>query len=355
MIIKDIEHIPFFFIIGRPRSGTTLLQSLFDAHPNVMIPFESPVIINLYNRYGRISQWNEEMIDNMLSDLYSIRKFENWPVNREMLRKNLIEAMPGLTFGKMIRIIYVSYKPFFPKAEIRLIGDKNPMYSVFTKKIFNIFPEAKYIHLVRDYRDHILSTKRVKLLLQSTTIIAYRWRKSLKDIEKLKKRQQGSFFLVKYEDFVAEPQDGMKKLSSFLGLEYFPDVFDYYKKIDQIMPGYNRDAIEMFHGNLLKPITSSAVGKWKTEMPERDVRIADYFARGYAEEFGYGRKYKTLGFGLTLYIMPRLMYLKMQGLLSIMMEFLPFRTNMHIRRKRPFLTTIYLRIFRPAKYKSLAS
>ncbi|WP_103919423.1 sulfotransferase [Candidatus Venteria ishoeyi] len=46
----------FFFIIGRPRSGTTLLQSILDAHPNILIPGESPLIMRLYMRYGHLKK-----------------------------------------------------------------------------------------------------------------------------------------------------------------------------------------------------------------------------------------------------------------------------------------------------------
>ncbi len=39
---NKVKSLPFFFIIGRPRSGTTLLRTLFDVHPNVIIPLERP-------------------------------------------------------------------------------------------------------------------------------------------------------------------------------------------------------------------------------------------------------------------------------------------------------------------------
>jgi hypothetical protein len=46
--MEQNSQIPVFFIIGRPRTGTTLLQSLLDAHPNVVIPWECQFVLNLY-------------------------------------------------------------------------------------------------------------------------------------------------------------------------------------------------------------------------------------------------------------------------------------------------------------------
>lgn len=48
----NIADTPFIFIVGRPRSGTTLLRTLYDAHPNVNIPPECQFVVNLYGKYG---------------------------------------------------------------------------------------------------------------------------------------------------------------------------------------------------------------------------------------------------------------------------------------------------------------
>ena len=40
--INKIKELPIFFIVGSPRSGTTMLRTIFDAHPNVSIPLENP-------------------------------------------------------------------------------------------------------------------------------------------------------------------------------------------------------------------------------------------------------------------------------------------------------------------------
>ena len=60
--MANISQIPFFFIIGRPRTGTTLLRSLFDAHPNVQIPWECQFVLNLYPKYGTLELWNSGTI-----------------------------------------------------------------------------------------------------------------------------------------------------------------------------------------------------------------------------------------------------------------------------------------------------
>ena len=74
-----------FFIIGRPRSGTTLLRILFEAHPHVIIPPESPFIISLYKKYGKVTSWDEKLIKEFCDDLFRQRYFDKWLIEKEVL------------------------------------------------------------------------------------------------------------------------------------------------------------------------------------------------------------------------------------------------------------------------------
>ena len=58
--MSNISSIPIFFVVGRPRSGTTLLRMLFDAHPDVTFPPECQFIVNLYPKYKNVNPWKEE-------------------------------------------------------------------------------------------------------------------------------------------------------------------------------------------------------------------------------------------------------------------------------------------------------
>jgi len=129
--IKKIKQTPFFFILGRPRSGTTLLMTLLDASPATIIPVECPVIKNLYPKYGKKKFWTEKDLLEFYTDLtsqtfYNHYKFTDLNYDFDSIREDLL-FLPGKnTFGELIKVVYSNYKSVFPKEEIRSIGDKNP-------------------------------------------------------------------------------------------------------------------------------------------------------------------------------------------------------------------------------------
>ena len=111
MTIEEINRLPFFFILGRGRSGTTLLQSMLDANENVIIPFESRLIIHLKTRYGKVVTWNHQLIEAMIDDLYKDHKFAvSWNVNKQELTDKLKSfPLEKLNFQNICKIIYLSF------------------------------------------------------------------------------------------------------------------------------------------------------------------------------------------------------------------------------------------------------
>ncbi|MCX6283966.1 MAG: sulfotransferase [Bacteroidetes bacterium] len=75
METADLRKIPLFFILGRPRSGTTLLTSLLNAHPNVRIAPEFPILFFLYQRFKKVKVWDETTIRSFVDHVFYFSKF----------------------------------------------------------------------------------------------------------------------------------------------------------------------------------------------------------------------------------------------------------------------------------------
>lgn len=343
---NDINTIPFFFIIGRPRTGTTLIRTLFDAHPNVVIPVESPIILNLYFKYKKEKNWTSEKLLNLYQDVIKQKHFDDWTIDKEKLKSDLLECGSKITLFEIFRIIYLNYKSFYKKDNIELIGDKNPYYSIHVKKLIKLFPNSKFLYISRDYRDNFYSLKRVDFEASNSALIAYRWKYTAREILKLKNKYPDKFYNFRYENFVNEPEKYFKEICDFLNLKYYPEVFDFYKKKENVFNIYKDPELIKIHENLMNPVNTGRIGLWKKKLSEREIKISDLVVGRYAELWGYEKRYKKFNIFLYLWILPVLIYGVLIYKLMLLGSYLPYKFNKWMLKKMSIFLKIYLKFFK---------
>ena len=283
MTIEEINNIPFVFIVGRGRSGTTLLQNIIDSNENAVLARESKIIIHLKNKYFGVEKFDEQTIDELIADLYKDNFFNFfWEVDQEKLTKEL-KSYPTnqLTFSIVCKIIYLHYTSFFNKKSIKIIGDKNPAYAVFIPELLEVFPDAKFIHLVRDYRDNVVSNSKA-FGEKSFGYLAYGWLIFNKKIEEANYKYPNKFYTLRYEDLVSSPKEKAIEICDFLNLEFSNEMLSFFSRMNDLPITLPKN-----HLNLLKPINTSQVGKYKNELNNNQIELIDFICGDFAEKYDY--------------------------------------------------------------------
>ena len=283
MTIDQINNIPFVFVVGRGRSGTTLLQNIIDANSHAVLARESKIIIHLKQKYSYIKSFTPKIIDELITDLYKDRFFELfWKVDAKKLAADL-KSYPSekLSFSIVCKIIYLHYTSFFEKDEILLIGDKNPAYSVFIPELLEVFPDAKFIHIIRDYRDNVVSNSKA-FGEKSLGYLAYGWLIFNQKIDEIKHQRPNKFYTLRYEDLVETPEKITKEICQFLGLTFQENMITIDKSIKKLPINLPKN-----HRNLLQPINTSQVGKFEQSIPVNKLELIDYICGEYAEKYNY--------------------------------------------------------------------
>jgi hypothetical protein len=341
--LKKIASLPMFFILGRPRSGTTLLRTLFDAHPNVATPIECAFIMNMSNKYGKITHWTSDDLLSFYEDVQKHIKFDTWNIDLERLKRDLLSCEGECTFQTICKVVYLDYVSLFPKEEIKWIGDKNPVYATYTPLMLKLFPEAKFIHLLRDPRDNIISLKNVDFEGPFTALLAYRWQHSARKLHYIKKKHKSQFYTIRYEDLVKEPQKYYREMCDFLSLPYYDHVFEFYKKQEEAIKQFKTDKIMKYHKSLLNPINTGKVDLWKTQLPDRDIRIAEFVCGRWTKRYGYERRYKFPGFAAMFASIPWLVYGSSLYLLRDIIDLLPFKLKIKLKNRGPVLARTFVK------------
>lgn len=362
MEVDELSKTPVFFIMGRPRSGTSLLSTLFNAHPNIRIAPEFPVMMLLYRKFRKVKKWDEETIRAFVEHAFyhsakskiSERRVKYLRIDKEFLVKELLKYKETGTIQTFLKSINFYAYSLYEKAEVKWIGDKNPVYTIFANRFRKIFPDAKFICIFRDYRDNFISIKNLAekdmaIEAPSVPLQVSRWRFVTKKFLKLKKRFPEKYYILKYEDLVTNQEKSFKSLCEFLQIPFDPSVFDFYAKKEETVEVYGSPRYEKFHENLLKPVHTGRIGTWKGVMTDKEVRIADQIAGKYADKLGYQRADKSFNLLLYFQSVPFRIYNHLLLMVMVGGSYLPFKVSQWWWKKSSLFLNRYLRFYKRKK------
>ncbi len=294
LTINEINKLKIVFIVGRGRSGTSLLQTIFDANPCVKTANESPFILHLKQKYSRVKNWNNDKINEFIIDLYKDKKFTFlWGINPDDIKQNInLYSQSDLSFPVLCKLVYLTISSPFPKEKTRLIVDKNPLYSPFTSDLIEVFPNAKFIHLIRDYRDNINSSRKT-FKLKNIIVLAHKWKRYNKTVDKQKEKYPTQFYTIRYEDLVTEPKKHIPEICAFLNISFDQQMSEFYNTTREAYTdktyknGIMAELVQQIHSNLLNPITTSQIDKWKIELSTNEIELIEYITGEYAKKYNY--------------------------------------------------------------------
>lgn len=266
------------FIVGSPRSGTSLLSKIISSHPEIGVPFESHVYPRLYNWkecYGDISAFeNKKRIAEDLVNLETVKKWDRRPNP-----KKVIENIHG---GKFHHAFEGLMNAWLEEVGKRRWGEKTPHNAFFWREISEGFPSSKFIHIVRDGRDVAMSWKKVRFGPEHFYSIANLWNKYVQKAEDIKSNvSKKRFHEVKYEDILRDPNQNIKKICQFLDESFDSRMIEFYKS-PRSYPTDDRN-----ERNLSRPLLRDNMNKWKSSISERDLRIFESVAGETLRRYGY--------------------------------------------------------------------
>jgi hypothetical protein len=342
----NLSKIPFFFVIGRPRSGTTLIQSILDAHPNIQIPGESTILFRLYSKYKNTERIDDALLEQLYEDIIKQPKINYWPMDYAKLKADLFELNGAFNFQKLMSVIYLNFQSAFPKKEILAIGDKNPDYSTYAGMFFKIFPDTKIIYITRDYRDHYLSMVKAGLLHNILPWIIIRWKDSVDRVDKLKQRYPKQFCSFRYEDFIQDPKLHLSSLFKFLEVPDDENVLAAYESNPSSSEKYEEKRSKVFHSKIYQPVDPNNSNKWQRELNKDQVILMDRLVGDSAKKAGYERKYIKYPLRIHWKAFSRKLVIRLFMSMKLTKKLFPMRYWLTINQKYPTIDKVYSFFFK---------
>jgi hypothetical protein len=257
-----------FFIVGCPRSGTTMLQQALNRHSRVLIPPETKFFFSFL---GQPLRGQLRHIDRLEADL-GIRL----PRPARVVRS----VDEGRGFYELMARRYAAR---FDKEDLTHFGEKTPEHTGLLPRIFETFPDARVVVIYRDGRDVASSLTRVpwmssNLYVNFAVWLYYDW--VIRRFQAAGPRRDVCF--VRYEDLVAAPETELRSVLGFLGLPYEPAVAQGYGNREGVP-----DRERPWKARALEPITPGRVGAFRGELTEAQVATLERLGGGALRALGY--------------------------------------------------------------------
>jgi hypothetical protein len=205
-----------FFVVGAPRSGTTLLTVMLDRHDAIVMTPETKIFRDMPSDWRRREGQNHEEL---------IHSFRYWThlvdLNLEacevLARFRYCEA----TYPNYVRCVLECYRERYRKPRI---GEKSPEHMWDVPLILEWYPKAKIVWLLRDGRDAVVSINR--FFGRGFRRASFFWRQFALLGQRWERIYAGQVLCVRFEDLVLRPTETVGSLCSFLGLKYQEQMLD---------------------------------------------------------------------------------------------------------------------------------
>jgi Sulfotransferase family len=297
----ETGHAPAPFVVGAPRSGTTMLRLMLDAHPDLAIPPETyfiPRAVKAWRqarRQARRRRQSESPLDAFVAAVTGHVRWPDFHLDADAYRERL-EADPPRNVSDAIRGFYEMY---MEKADKSRWGDKTPFYVRKMDTIHQVLPEARFVHLIRDGRAVTLSIKDLWFGPDTIEEAAEFWVARI-DEGREQARNLPHYMELRYEDLVREPEPQLRRICEFAEIDYDERMLRYHELVtervaaevppQEIAPDGRVVATEerlRIMENVSKPPDPSRIDRWKTDMPDSDQRTFERIAGERLRELGY--------------------------------------------------------------------
>jgi hypothetical protein len=286
------------FIVGAPRSGTTMLRLMLDAHPDLAIPPETGFLALCAGLHASPPITAEDFVRQIS---HFPPDAPTWPDFR--LREDALVAAlgtePPFDIPAGLRKFYEMYAARFGKTRA---GDKTPLYCFYVASIHEWLPEARFIHLVRDGRDVALSWRKTWFSPgPEMTDQAAGWVRHVEAVREAARTSPVPVLEVRYETLVTTPAQVLEAICRFIELPFHPAMLEHHRgaaarlsehgaRVSSTgMIAVTAEQRRAQQVRTVSPVSNERVGAWQREMTHDEICAFESVGGQLLDELGYVR------------------------------------------------------------------
>ncbi len=300
------EAQPFIFLGGHRKGGTTLLASLLDGHPQLWVYPEDITVLYAYFPVFCQGDYSDEerrrRLDKVIfQQFYQLRRTRSYleAVRVEPMREVFFDLLRGRDLADMGQVLEALARAFQavhpgPGPDARGMVLKETSIEIYAEMLFDKFPAAKFVHLLRDPRDNFAALKAGVENYYSAfdddanTILASLLHRYGLGMRLARFNQErfgpGRYLVTRHEDVVKDSEAELARISEFLGIDFQPCLLQP-TIMGRPSKGNNLDGLEM------DGICDINIGRWPQRITPAEAQVIEFHFGELMESWGYRCRY----------------------------------------------------------------
>lgn len=270
------------FIVGMPRSGTTLMRSILSVHPNLAVSRETHFFPKWWKRYRDVDLTNLDNFEAFWQEFSQSDRFPKIVVDPPLVKEKILATNNinlKTIFNTMMEVLAA-------KMEKPRWVEKTPDHYKYLDKILDWYPQAKVIWMLRDPRAVMASTLK-RWSKTPVDVRTQQWSNSIILFQQ-KWSEDSRVKLIKYEDLVKDAESHMKELCDFIGEEFYLDMIqERTQNVQQVFLPDDETNQKGRERLANRSITAVGLDKWRSNLSTEQISTIEDLARDTMKQWGY--------------------------------------------------------------------
>lgn len=240
--------------------------------------------------YEQNSSFN---LEQFIDDIFNEERFRRWELPELQVRQ-VLQAPKVENYPEAVRRLYQLYADRSGK---KRYADKTPRYVSDIRLLSELFPESRFVHVIRDGRNVSLSIREdgrrngPKRFVDIGEALTH-WRTRVQDGMNAKGYLgENRYMEVRFEDILEDPEVGVRKICKFVDLPFDRSMFDYQGRAAKLAGSFDDPYLQR---HLRLPPTKG-LRDWRSEMTKSEMIVAELVAGDLLDKLDYDPFPSNLG------------------------------------------------------------
>jgi hypothetical protein len=265
------------FVAGLERTGTTLLYALLASHPNIAMTRRTNLWTHFYNQYGDLA--DDANLDRCIDVMMHYKRVVKLDPDEQQLRRAF--GSGGATYARLFALLEQQHADRVGRPRW---GDKSLHTERYAEPIFDGYPGARILHMMRDPRDRFASSlTRWRTRRGGAGAGTAEWLSSARMGARNSARFPDRYLVVRYETLAGQPERTMREICAFIDEPYAPEMLEMHGARDFRDQGSNSS----YGARPAGVISTDSIDRFREVLSARQVAFIQRSAGAEMAALGY--------------------------------------------------------------------